>query len=70
MVSLGRERWAQSTNKLGLVLDKSADTVSYLGREGVKHRLEDEGSADRYEALDAEMVERHKQTTAAANDPR
>ena len=70
VVSLGRERWGQSTNKLGLVLDKSADTVSYLGREGVKHRLEDEGFADRYEVLDAEMVERHKQTTAVANDPR
>jgi REP element-mobilizing transposase RayT len=70
VVSLGRERWGQSTNKLGLVLDKSADTVSYLVREGVKHRLEGEGFADRYEVLDAEMIERHKQTTAAADDPR
>ena len=51
------------------MLNKSADTVSYLSREGVKRRLEDGDFADRYEVLDAEMVGSHKQTTAVANDP-
>jgi len=60
MVSLGRERWRQSTKELATVLDKSADTVSYLTREGIRLRLEDEAFARRFEALDAAMIERNQ----------
>jgi hypothetical protein len=35
---------------------KSADTISYLAREGLKQRLEDVGFARRYEALDQAMI--------------
>lgn len=56
IVALGRERWGQSANELGSVLEKSADTVSYLSREGIRKRMEDEDFAGQYEALDVEMV--------------
>lgn len=58
MVTLGRERWRQSTKELASVLEKSADTVSYLTREGIRLRLEDEAFARRFEALDAAMTKR------------
>jgi hypothetical protein len=38
IVTLGRERWGQRTKGLAAVLEKSADTVSYLTREGIKLR--------------------------------
>ncbi len=67
MVALGREPWGQSTQELASVRDKSADTVSFLTREGVRHRLEDNGFVLRYEALDAEMIELGRQTTVDAS---
>jgi chromosomal replication initiation ATPase DnaA len=56
VITLGRERWGQSAKELASALGKSADTVSYLSREGIRQRMEDEGFSQRYEALDAEMV--------------
>ncbi len=58
IVTLGRERWGQRTKDLGSVLGKSADTVTYIQREGIRHRLEDEAFRQRVESLDGEMVER------------
>ncbi len=66
MVTLGRERWRQSTKELAPVLDKSADTVSYLTREGIRLRLEDEAFARRFEALDTAMIEREQSTAGSA----
>ncbi len=66
MVTLGRERWRQSTKELASVLEKSADTVSYLTREGIRLRLEDEAFARRFKALDAAMIERGKSTAGSA----
>ena len=34
IITLGRERWAQSTKDLASALDKSADWVTYIQREG------------------------------------
>jgi putative transposase len=56
IVTLGRERWAQSTKDLASALGKSADTVTYIQREGVKQRLGDEEFARRYEDLDESLV--------------
>jgi REP element-mobilizing transposase RayT len=56
LLSLGRERWAQKANELGAALGKKADTISYLAREGIRQRLEDEAFASRYEALDEAMI--------------
>ena len=56
IVILGRERWAQSTKDLASALHKSADTVTYIQREGVRQRLEDEEFSRRYENLDEELV--------------
>lgn len=56
LLALGRERWSQRANQLGAALGKTADTISYLAREGIKQRLEDEGFARRYEALDQAMI--------------
>jgi len=39
-----------------VVLGKKADTISYLAREGSRHRLKDEDFARRYEALDEAMI--------------
>jgi len=69
IVTLGRERWGQCTKELASVLKKSADTVSYLTREGIKHRLEDQAFARRYEWLDAEMIARGRPATEEADDP-
>ena len=53
---MGRERWGQKANELGATLGKKADTISYLAREGIRQRLEDEVFARRYEALDEVMI--------------
>ena len=58
IVSLGRERWAQSTNNLASALHKSADTVTYIQREGVRKRLEDKVVQQRYEELDRRLIGR------------
>jgi REP element-mobilizing transposase RayT len=69
IVTLGRERWGQSTKELASVLKKSADTVSYLTREGITLRLEDQAFARRYEGLDAEMIACGRPATEEADDP-
>jgi len=56
LLALGRGRWGQKANELGAALGEKADTVSYLAREGIRQRLEDEGFARRYEALDQAMI--------------
>jgi chromosomal replication initiation ATPase DnaA len=56
IITVGRERWAQSTKQLASALQKSADTVTYIQREGVRQRLDDEGFLRRYECLDAALV--------------
>ncbi len=56
IVTLGRERWAQSTKNLASALHKSADTVTYIQREGVKQRLDDEHFQQRYEKLDRLLI--------------
>lgn len=58
MVTLGRERWKQKTSELAVVLQKSADVISYLKREGVKRRLEDQEFASRLEDLDKRLIAR------------
>jgi len=42
IITLGRERWAQSTKDLAAVLNKSADTRTYIQREGFRQRRDDE----------------------------
>ena len=69
IVTLGRERWGQRTKELASVLKKSADTVSYLTREGIRLRLEDQAFARRYEGLDAGMIARGRPATEEADDP-
>jgi hypothetical protein len=56
VVSLGRERWAQSTKELAAALGKSADTITYIQREGVRQRLNEEEFARRYENLDQLLI--------------
>jgi len=56
IITLGRERWAQSTKQLASALQKSADTVTYIQREGVRQRLDDESFLRRYESLDATLA--------------
>ena len=56
IITLGRERWAQSTKDLASALHKSADTVTYIQREGVRQRLDDEDFLRRYENLDGALV--------------
>jgi len=56
LLTLGRERWGQKANRLAVVPGKKADTISYLAREGIRHRLIDEDFARRYEALDEAMI--------------
>jgi len=58
LLALGRERWAQSTNELAKALARSADTVTYITREGIARRLEDPGFERMYETLDAELISR------------
>ena len=57
LLTLGRERWGQKAKDLGAALGKKADTISYLAREGIRQRLEEEGFARRYEALDEAMID-------------
>jgi REP element-mobilizing transposase RayT len=52
IITLGRERWAQSTKDLASALDKSGDTVTYIQREGVRQRLDDDEFLRKYENLD------------------
>ena len=61
IITLGRERWRQSTKEPASALQKSADTVTYFQLEGVKQRLDDETFSQRYEDLDAAL---------ASGDPR
>jgi REP element-mobilizing transposase RayT len=58
MATLGRERWNQKTSELATALNKSADVISYLKREGVKRRMEDEAFASRLEILDKKLFAR------------
>ena len=58
IVTLGRERWGQRTIDLGSVLGKSADTVTYIQREGIRQRLEDDVFHQRCDFLDEEMLKR------------
>jgi hypothetical protein len=60
LFALGRERWAQEATELGAALGKKAEIVSYLAREGIRQRLEDEEFAKRYEALDDAMIGKEK----------
>jgi putative transposase len=62
IITLGRERWAQSTKQLASALQKSADTVTYIQREGVRQRLDDQAFSRRYENLVAALVSGGKQT--------
>jgi hypothetical protein len=57
LLALGRERWGQKATDLGAVLGKKADTISYLAREGIKQRLENNDFASRYNALDEVMID-------------
>jgi REP element-mobilizing transposase RayT len=56
VVTLGRERWGQSTKALASALGKSADTITYIQSEGVRQRLDDEEFARRYENLDESLI--------------
>jgi len=56
IITLGRERWAQSTKDLASALKKSSDTVTYIQREGVRQRLDDEAFSQRYENLDERLI--------------
>ena len=56
IITLGREGWAQSTKDLASALDKSADWVTSIQREGVRQRLDDEAFSRRYEHLDEGLV--------------
>ncbi len=60
VITLGRERWGQRTTDLAAVLGKSADTVTYIQREGIRQRLDDETFQQRYENLDSGMVEKER----------
>ncbi len=57
LLTLGRERWSQRAKDLGAALGKKADTISYIAREGIKRRLENDDFAKRYEALDEAMID-------------
>ena len=56
IVTLGRERWAQGTKNLAAAFHKSADTVTYIQREGVRQRLEDPNFLRQYENLDRLLI--------------
>ena len=56
IITLGRERWSQSTKDLAPALDKSADTVTYIQREGVRQRLDDGEFLRKYENLDEALI--------------
>ena len=48
------------TTDLAAVLGKGTDSVTYIQREGIRQRLDDETFQQRYENLDAEMVEKER----------
>jgi len=54
-VTLGRERWAQRTKDLASALEKSLDTVTFIQREGIGQRLDDEAFSRQYEYLDERL---------------
>jgi len=56
IVTLGRERWDQRTKDLAHTLRKSADTVTYIQREGIRRRLEADAFRLRFENLDRQLV--------------
>jgi hypothetical protein len=56
IVTLGRERWAQGTKELALAFGKSADTVTYIQREGIRQILEGGDFSRRYESLDEGLI--------------
>jgi hypothetical protein len=58
IIALGRERWVQSTKDLASALEKSADIVTYIQREGVRQRLDDEEFSLRFENLDEALIGR------------
>jgi hypothetical protein len=58
IIALGRERWVQSTKDLASALEKSADTVTYIQREGVRQRLDDEEFSLRFENLEEALIGR------------
>lgn len=57
LLTLGRERMSQRARDLSAALGKKADTISYLAREGIRRRLENDDFAKRYEALDEAMID-------------
>jgi REP element-mobilizing transposase RayT len=57
LLALGRERWGQKATDLGTVLGKNADTISYLAREGIKQRIENNEFESRYNVLDEAMID-------------
>ncbi len=58
IIALGRERWVQSTKDLASALEKSADTVTYIQREGIRQRLDDDEFSRRFENLDEALIGR------------
>ena len=56
IVTLGRERWAQGTKELALAFGKSADTVAYIQRDGIRQRLEGGEFSRRYESVDEDLI--------------
>ena len=69
ILALGRERWGQKAKDLGTALGKKADTISYLAREGIRQRLEDEGFSGRYEALDEELIRETSESIPLSTGP-
>ncbi len=65
ILTLGRDGRRQSIKELAFTFGKSADTATYLTREGIRLRLEDEAFARRFEALNATMIERNQSTTGS-----
>ena len=57
IVTVGREHSAQSSKQLASALQKSADTVTSIQREGVRQRLDDRAFSRRYESPDAALVD-------------
>jgi hypothetical protein len=56
IITLGRERWTQRTKDLASALEWSADTVTYIQREGVSQRLDDREFLRRHENLDKALI--------------
>ena len=56
LVSLGRERWGQSTKELASARAKSADPIPIIQREGVRQRRDHEALARRYENHDKALI--------------